>query len=347
MLIIDIGRANTTLLEYGKQSNELPKGCRSFKEFRDYYFKRFLEEDKEKGIPYHAKAAKVLENYRIIDSGNQQLEGDEVRYEDTKVTWPQTTGVQENLNDERVLYGSGEGETSDDDQVVYGGSGEVESSDDDRVLYGGEISFATTEVQVSTSGFNSNDASEDDHTGTNSVDDDDERVLYGGEVDFRSENKVQSSQTSAEDEGSDFDSDERVLYGGEVDFRTELDKQRKDELTSSITESVQPDEEADVIPQPRGTNTEQVGGTSSTKAESIIERIEEETRVDPQVEHTLAKEKISSNPSAYDVPKTLRDFIKAYPRCDVSFAEKYFSKGEIKKQVSLGKVYIKKGRLHI
>jgi len=344
MLIIDIGRANTTLLEYGKQSNELPKGCRSFKEFRDYYFKRFLIEDKEKGIPYHAKAAKVLENYRIIDSGNQQLEGAEVRYEDAKVTWPQTTGVQENLNDERVLYGSGEDETSDDDQVVYGGSGEVESSDDDRVLYGGEEGFTTTEVQVSTSRFNSNDASEDDHTGTNSVDDDDERVLYGGEVDFRVENNMQAN---TEEGDADSDSDERVLYGGEVDFRTELDKQRKDELTSSITKSVQPDEEADVIPQPRGINTEQVGGTNSTKAESIIERIEEETRVDPRVEHALAKEKISSNPSVYDVPKTLRDFIKAYPRCDVSFAEKYFSRGEIKKQVSLGKVYIKKGKLHI
>ena len=43
----------------------------------------------------------------------------------------------------------------------------------------------------------------------------------------------------------------------------------------------------------------------------------------------------------------LVDFIKDNPNCTVSEAEKFFSKKEINKQIKLGKVYFRRGRLSV
>lgn len=48
-----------------------------------------------------------------------------------------------------------------------------------------------------------------------------------------------------------------------------------------------------------------------------------------------------------DVPKDLRDFVKMYPNCEVSFALKYFSKKEIDRQLNLGRVFKRKNKLLI
>ena len=48
-----------------------------------------------------------------------------------------------------------------------------------------------------------------------------------------------------------------------------------------------------------------------------------------------------------EVPKDLRDFVKLHHNCDMSFALKYFTKKEIDKQLSLGRVFKRKNRLLI
>ena len=48
-----------------------------------------------------------------------------------------------------------------------------------------------------------------------------------------------------------------------------------------------------------------------------------------------------------EVPKDLRDFVKLYHNCDMSFALKYFTKKEIDRQLSLGRVFKRKNRLLI
>lgn len=48
-----------------------------------------------------------------------------------------------------------------------------------------------------------------------------------------------------------------------------------------------------------------------------------------------------------DVPNDLREFVKMYPNCEISLAMKYFSKKEIDKQLSLGRVFKRKNKLLI
>lgn len=46
-------------------------------------------------------------------------------------------------------------------------------------------------------------------------------------------------------------------------------------------------------------------------------------------------------------PKDLREFVRKYPRCEVSFALQYFSRKEIEKYLMMGKVIKKGTKLHI
>lgn len=48
-----------------------------------------------------------------------------------------------------------------------------------------------------------------------------------------------------------------------------------------------------------------------------------------------------------EVPRDLRDFVKLYHNCEMSFALQYFTKKEIDKQLSLGRVFKRKNRLLI
>lgn len=51
--------------------------------------------------------------------------------------------------------------------------------------------------------------------------------------------------------------------------------------------------------------------------------------------------------SPYEVPTDLRSFIKQNPYCTLEDAKRYFSEKEIKKQISLGRVIYRKGRLSL
>lgn len=51
--------------------------------------------------------------------------------------------------------------------------------------------------------------------------------------------------------------------------------------------------------------------------------------------------------SAYEVPTNLRDFIKEYPGCSMQDALKYFSVRDVNKQIRLGRVVNRQGRLYL
>ena len=72
----------------------------------------------------------------------------------------------------------------------------------------------------------------------------------------------------------------------------------------------------------------------------IAEEVHESSSLDKEE----VKEKEINEVEEIQVPKDLRDFIKMYNNCEMSFALKYFSKKEIDKQLSLGRVFKRKNR---
>ena len=72
--------------------------------------------------------------------------------------------------------------------------------------------------------------------------------------------------------------------------------------------------------------------------------IEEEPEPEPVKE--IKSEPVVKAPEV-EVPKELRQFIKKNPGCTMEFAAKYYSMKEIQKEIRIGKVYNKKGKLFI
>lgn len=75
----------------------------------------------------------------------------------------------------------------------------------------------------------------------------------------------------------------------------------------------------------------------------IAEEVHESNSLDKEE----VKEEEINEVEEIQVPKDLRDFVKMYNNCEMSFALEYFSKKEIDKQLSLGRVFKRKNRLLI
>lgn len=75
----------------------------------------------------------------------------------------------------------------------------------------------------------------------------------------------------------------------------------------------------------------------------IAEEVHESSSLDKEE----VKEEEINKVEEIQVPKDLRDFVKMYNNCEMSFALEYFSKKEIDKQLSLGRVFKRKNRLLI
>lgn len=74
-------------------------------------------------------------------------------------------------------------------------------------------------------------------------------------------------------------------------------------------------------------------------------KYKEETVVQEEVKPEVSM--VDDGKGAVDIPKDLRDFIRQHPCSDVSYVMQFYSRKEIEKQIKLGRVYKKKGKLMI
>lgn len=77
--------------------------------------------------------------------------------------------------------------------------------------------------------------------------------------------------------------------------------------------------------------------------EEVLEVLEEpEEPKEPKVKLEVTKDEEPT-----DAPKEIRDFLRQHPNASIDFVSKFYSKKEIAKQVKLGRIYKKNGKLMI
>lgn len=79
--------------------------------------------------------------------------------------------------------------------------------------------------------------------------------------------------------------------------------------------------------------------------EDFFEYTEEEIVVQEPVKQEVSM--VDDGQGAVDVPKDLREFLRQHPCSDISYVSQFFSRKEIDKQIQLGRVYKKRGKLMI
>lgn len=165
---------------------------------------------------------------------------------------------------------------------------------------------------------------------------------YKEEVEDSDEYEEEDSDEEYEIEDSD-DSDEYEEeyeeesddYEEEVEDSDEYEEEYEEEIDDTDSYEEPPDEE-DMLEEPK----EQASVSSDNKfisSDNFSERASPPKKEDIVVEE----------PSIDEVPKDLRQFLRKYPRCDIKFALKYFSKKEIDKAILIGKIVRRGNKLHI
>lgn len=132
------------------------------------------------------------------------------------------------------------------------------------------------------------------------------------------------------------DSDEyEEEYEEEIEDSDEYEEEYEEEIDDTDSYEEPPDEE-DILEEPK----EQASVSSDNK---FISSNNFSERASPPKKEDIAVEE----PSIDEVPKDLRQFLRKYPRCDIKFALKYFSKKEIDKAILIGKIVRRGNKLHI
>lgn len=146
------------------------------------------------------------------------------------------------------------------------------------------------------------------------------------------EEEIEDSDEYEEEYEEVEDSDE---YEEEVEDSDEYEEEYEEEIDDTDSYEEPPDEE-DILEEPK----EQASVSLDNKFVSSDNFSE---RASPPKKEDIAVEE----PSIDEVPKDLRQFLRKYPRCDIKFALKYFSKKEIDKAILIGKIVRRGNKLHI
>lgn len=81
-----------------------------------------------------------------------------------------------------------------------------------------------------------------------------------------------------------------------------------------------------------------------------LEEVLEEPEVSEEPEESKepkVKLEVTKDEEPTDAPKEIRDFLRQHPNASIDFVSKFYSKKEIAKQVKLGRIYKKNGKLMI
>lgn len=160
------------------------------------------------------------------------------------------------------------------------------------------------------------------------------------------------------DEDEENDDEEDYEYGEDEEDDDEEDYEYDEDEEDHIRESAV-DEQLTPEAEEFDSNAEQIDNKATEKHEYYDtgekESVDNLDTDDCFVEETFSErasppEKMEvkeEESSIDDVPRDLRQFLRKYPRCDIKFALKYFSKKEIDKAILIGKIVRRGNKLHI
>lgn len=94
-------------------------------------------------------------------------------------------------------------------------------------------------------------------------------------------------------------------------------------------------------------SNQKVKTESITNSENNSSNLEKEKPGSVAKDLDLETEKPDSENEKIDVPKDIRTFLKSHPSSTVEFVARYYPKKEIEKQLALGRIYKRKGKLMI
>lgn len=356
------------------------------KEMKKRFFEIFKEEDSYRKENFLMFQERVSDDYAIANDVEPLLVGEEECYSFGNFSFAEE-GVSENIendypSDSEVYRNiEGYGDDEDDDFVSYGSS-DLENENSSFYSYSDSLENENIKLDNENNYFEEeNNSLEEENivlqNETNSVE------IEKSELETESEDLDDDDfidYSSSENESTSLET-EKIFSVPKIDESTygdfEFNEKEEDEFSwgsyedTEYSDEVQEDEKDDSGFE-WGSYEDSEYYDDEVKedtSQDSIENIEEGTIIDSSptwvdfgVEEFLddtppikeneigvskSENKVVDAEEDIEVPRDLRDFVKLYHNCEMSFALKYFTKKEIDKQLSLGRVFKRKNRLLI
>ena len=311
--------------------------------------KEFEENDKKRGVPYLAHTPKVSDTVRIEYKDSVEFGQDEE---------PFVIGM---YSDDFLDGGLGSVPVDVDDSVPFIDQAEydslVESGNFDEPISGVEARYSPEDDEP-VSGVEARYSEDDDEGEYSDEDDEDEYSDDESDEDDYSDDDEEDDDYDEDDDNdedtreispSDFLSSIRAKETLPAQVERPLEAPKKPEVVQQrvepkkLVQSVQPPQRqkpVDVRQAKEPKSTKDVfdefdsmfSGVSKASPTTGVKR-EPVKRIRPTQVVTEAQ--------------TVRELVKNNPGCTVEFAKQYFPEREIKKQISVGRIYYKNGKLTI
>lgn len=133
-------------------------------------------------------------------------------------------------------------------------------------------------------------------------------------------------------------------YGNEESDFTE--EGTWEDLMSELGEEPIEEVPEEVDTKPQGTWEDLMSELGEESVKEVIEEVPEEGINIISTESDLDLE-VAKEEDPVNIPSDLREFLRQHPNSSVSYVMKYYTKKEIDKQIKMGRVYKKKGKLFI
>ena len=234
-------------------------------------------------------------------------------------------------------------ELEDDEFIDYSNGVSSEEEDDEFIDYSNGVSSDDVDDFINYEGFVTEEEVVEDYSS-------EEEEFTGGSYEEGEEVEWENPLVADEEEvvlwenplvDEDEEEEEEVLWENPL-----VDEDEEEEVYDEVgwdyplvsTETEEEHDEEVLWENPLVEEEEVLWGSPI-----IAEEVHESSSLDKEE----VKEEEINEVEEIQVPKDLRDFVKMYNNCEMSFALEYFSKKEIDKQLSLGRVFKRKNRLLI
>ena len=171
-----------------------------------------------------------------------------------------------------------------------------------------------------------------------------EYVEHGNILEDLVQDEIEEDSSENEEYDEDLDDSENADDFEDTDESDSYSEDNYDEELPSIDEEefyettdAMPEESEDV--EPEGLFEDEESETAD-----IVEK-----KVDSKIIPMIKKEVSMEDDGMYaqNLPRDVRDFLKLHPNSDMSYVLKFYPKKEIDKQIRLGKIFTRKGKLMI
>ena len=334
----------------------------SIEDLKRSFFNKFMEEYRESRPSLEELAFDGQDQDKVLVSSSDEIGADQMEVPYSEST-EELKGLEETVEVDDDIEGesisapaflqmlqekqSQYHQEQEDTQEV-----EVEEyRDNDSSIGDEDVEWVSSGIDIDELEFEEESVEEEiQEDSTNEIEWDDEESIdseeYNGGTEAEEDNTEEQSEiewdedeegSSKSEESFEWDDPEEAIGESDTESKIKWDEPEEDTLSPEI----EWDEDTDEV-------LENYSEEGNFEEEPEVEQLKDPTE-NSQSNNVGSKREVSMEDDGMgaDIPSDIREFLRQHPNSDIAYVQKFYPKKEIDKQLKMGRIYKRRGKLMI